>query len=50
VSGVFKLIVQDKVLSKFYQNKNISTIQNKYTYFIANQIGATFDLIAPDIP
>jgi truncated hemoglobin YjbI len=49
VANVFKLILNDKVLSKFYQKNKISTIQNKYTYFIANQIGATLDLIAPDI-
>jgi hypothetical protein len=49
VAKVFKLIANDQVLSKFYKNNKISTIQNKYTYFIANQIGATLDLISPDI-
>lgn len=49
VTAVFKLIELDPNLSIFYKNKNTATLINKYTYFIANQIGATFDLLPPDI-
>ena len=46
---MFNLILKDNTINYFYKNKNIQTVINKYTYFIANQIGATFNLIAPDI-
>jgi hypothetical protein len=45
VAEVFKLVQNDNNLKRFYKNKNIATIINKYTYFIANQIGANFELI-----
>ena len=49
VASLFKLIAEDDDLQSFYKQKNNVTTQNKYTYFIANQIGATFDLIPPEI-
>ena len=40
---VFKAIMQDEGLAKFYKDKNINEIKKKYSYYIAGQIGGQYD-------
>ena len=41
--------MDDQELSKFYQNSNLSVVKNKYTYYLAVQLGTPLDLIFPDL-
>ena len=41
--------MEDPGLSKFYKESNLGVIKNKYTYYLAVQIGAPYDLMFPDL-
>ena len=49
INTLFENIMKDPSLSQFYKKSNLDVVKNKYTYFLAMQIGGPFDLMFGDL-